>query len=285
MKGDDGCYLIVKSGASSFYFITFKKIQTTQPLKRRTKNRQKVKDTIKNNKARTKKMVNFRTSSFRVSSMVMLLHLRGTISTNSGSQADSVFGDGCTSNTPVFEAFEYPKFGNVNDTGVDEKYRTCSGSEFYFWNFPVDIRSANGTLHENVSCKEAIRKRKDNSDFGNETIPGSANPDCCDAWRMGDDMVFEAEVRRAVTVNFTIDDQYPGHQQEFKELCEQLWACTSYQKMFSVHECKASGHVGCDDYSYSSLCFAGAYDSHNDKEMRRRESFIVQSCFGASDPQ
>ena len=226
-------------------------------------------------------MVKFSTASLSLTSIFVI----GNLPSNSKAQSDSVFGDGCTSNTPVFDGFAYPYFGNDKDEGVKGKRESCSGSQFYHWDFPVDIMSQDGTLHKNIGCKEAIRKRKSDIEFGNATIPGDDNEDCCDAWRLRDDMVLESEVRIDTFVNFTINGQYPSQQQEFKELCEQLWACSSYQEMYSVYECKASGARGCGKFTNTSLCFAGAYNRDNDDKRQMREDFIVQSCFGAGDPE
>ena len=149
----------------------------------------------------------------------------------------------------------------------------------------MNILSQDGTLHENVGCEEAIRNRKDDVEFGNETIPADDDTDCCEARRLRDDDILKSEVRIDTFVNFTIDEQYPGQQEEFKQLCEQLWACNSYQEMFSVYECEASGTRGCAKFSNTSLCFAGAYNRDDDDMRQMREDFIVQSCFGAGDPE
>ena len=232
-----------------------------------------------------RKMVKFITASLSVTSMLVIHQLGMASSSGEAQVGASIFGDGCTSNTPVFDGFAFPNFGNDKDEGVKDSQRSCSGSQFYHWKFPTEIVSQDGTVHVNVTCREAIKRHANETGFGNETIPVDDDPDCCDAWRLRDDMMLESEVRIDEFVNFTIDEYYPGQQREFKQLCEQLWTCNSYQEMYSVYECDASGERGCAKFSNTSLCFAGAYNRENEGQREMRGDFVVQACFGAGESE
>jgi hypothetical protein len=74
-----------------------------------------------------------------------------------------------------------------------------------------------------------------------------------------------------------ISDVYGNQADEFKGLCEELWACSQF---YTQYQAKLAD----DDYDTRALCFDKLYYIINldrdEQEFRIRENFVVDSCWG-----
>ena len=150
---------------------------------------------------------------------------------------------GCSSGGPDFPSFTYPQWANGGDKPRAKDRAACTQNSTFYLRFDgtslddtaYDASTAvfaldGGSATQSYTCAGALENQAiiDTS----ENVPEDPAY-CCNSFRYRSDIDISAQIDgEDLTLN--IDAVYGENATTFVELCEELWACSSYVESVSA---------------------------------------------------